>query len=224
MEKERGYLMVNNIKWTAIDCREIESHNYRLDASAYNVDARNAEYIVSISPWKKLPLIGNGGFVEHAHYGGRLKRKYIDKYNIDAIGFLGSSEMLQVNPLPEKFLSRNFPHISDLKVTKNTVLLSRSGTIGNLALVNKTLESFLISEHAIRLERASFPGYIYAFLKSDTGQLLIKSKVYGAVVDQIEPEQIAEIMVPDPSADIKKIINNKIIESYDLRDRSNDLI
>lgn len=117
--------------------------------------------------------------------------------------------MLQVNPLPEKFLSRNFPHISDLKVTKNTVLLSRSGTIGNLALVNKTLESFLISEHAIRLERASFPGYIYAFLKSDTGQLLIKSKVYGAVVDQIEPEQIAEIMVPDPSADIKKIINNK---------------
>ena len=81
--------MVNNIKWTAIDCREIESHNYRLDASAYNVDARNAEYIVSISPWKKLPLIGNGGFVEHAHYGGRLKRKYIDKYNIDSIGFLG---------------------------------------------------------------------------------------------------------------------------------------
>ena len=54
--------------------------------------------------------------------------------------------------------------VSELHVKRGTVLISRSGTIGNMSFVNETLEKFLISEHTMRLECNNFPGYVYAFL------------------------------------------------------------
>src|SRR5574337_299152 len=187
MEKKRGTFMVTGLKWTTVTSAEVEQAEFRLEASVFNIEAKKALNDIANCPFPKKNLIGEEGFVKHSHYGGRAKRNYISKYSPDAIGFLGSSEMLQTKPAPEKFLSKN-GDVEQFRVKKNTVLISRSGTIGNLTFVNETLSKFLISEHSIRLEDIDSPGYVYSFLKTKSGQLLIASKIYGAVVDQIEPE------------------------------------
>lgn len=170
-----------------------------------------------------VDLIGPNSPVKKAHYGGRLKRNYVEKNEETTVGFIGSSEMLDVSPQPVKFMIDD-DRVSELHVKRGTVLISRSGTIGNMSFVNETLEKFLISEHAMRLECNNFPGYVYAYLKTKTGQALIRSNIYGSVIQQIEPEHLASIPIPNAPNEIKAKIDSMIVESYALRDESNHLI
>jgi len=212
----------NKIKFCAVNLSEIQKNNLRLEASVFDLDALNARKIILNGNFPAVNLIGVHCPVEFAHYGDRLKRNYVKK-NKNSIGFIGSSEMLDCYPRPVKFM-QNTSAVDNLRVNEGTVLISRSGTIGNLAFVNKTLSKFLVSEHAIRLECKNFSGYVYTFLKSRIGQILIQSNIYGAVIEQIEPEHLEKILIPDAPENLKQKIHEKILKSYALRDESNDLI
>lgn len=173
--------------------------------------------------YPSVDLIGVNSPVQKAHYGGRLKRNYVKKNSKNSVGFIGSSEMLDISPKPIKFMVDD-ERVSDLHVKKGTVLISRSGTIGNISYVNETLEKYLISEHAMRLECNSYPGYVYAYLKTKTGQALIRSNIYGSVIQQIEPEHLTSIPIPDAPNEVKSKIDSLVSKSYALRDESNALI
>lgn len=131
--------------------------------------------------------------------------------------------MLDIYPRPVKFMVDG-EKVHDLHVKEGTVLLSRSGTIGNVTFVNKTLSKFLVSEHAIRLECKDNSGYVYTFLKTKIGKKLVCSNIYGAVIQQIEPVHLTMVPVPDAPKEIKERIHNLIVESFKLRDESNELI
>lgn len=211
------------IKWCSISLSEVIEKGKRLEASVYDVEAKQAYMRVKNGRFPSVDLIGEHSPVQKAHYGGRLKRNYIDKNCENAVGFIGSSEMLDISPQPIKFMIDD-ERVSDLHVKKGTVLISRSGTIGNTSFVNETLEKFLISEHAMRLECNSYPGYVYAYLKTKTGQALIRSNIYGSVIQQIEPEHLATIPIPVAPKEMKSKVDNLIVQSYTLRDESNALI
>lgn len=211
------------IKWCSVALSDVIDRGKRLEASVFDVEAKQAFNIIKNSKYPKVNLISPDGFVEKAHYGGRLKRNYIKPNSINSIGFIGSSEMLDIYPNPVKFML-NDKKVEDLKVKENTVLISRSGTIGNVTLVNKTLSELLVSEHAIRLECFDYAGYVYTYLKTEIGKKLVCSNIYGAVIQQIEPEHLASVPIPNPPEEIKKKIHDLIIRSYELRDESNVLL
>lgn len=214
----------DELRWSTVSLSEIITSDLRLEASVFDIEDKYARETLKNCKWEIVELGGENGFMNEAFYPGRFKRNYINKNQENAIGFLGSSEMLNVRPNPIKFLSSTHDNIQHLKVEEDYILLSRSGTIGNLTYVSKTLEEYLISEHAIRIVCREYPGYVYAFLKTKIGQILIKSNIYGAVVDQIEPEHLQEIPIPNPDIEIKKKIHELIKYSFYLRDRSNELI
>ena len=211
------------IKWCSVTLSEVVEKGKRLEASVYDVEAKQAYVRVKNGIYPSVNLIGANSPVQKAHYGGRLKRNYVEKNSENAIGFIGSSEMLDVSPQPIKFMVDD-ERVSNLHVKKGTVLISRSGTIGNMSFVNETLEKFLISEHAMRLECNSYSGYVYAYLKTKTGQALIRSNIYGSVIQQIEPEHLASIPIPDASKELKSKVDSLIVQSYTLRDDSNAML
>lgn len=222
--EEINPLAPDPLKYTSVALSEVFSNNTRLEASAFNLEAKTAKYKVEQSRYGYVHLWGKDGLVKDAYYGNRAKRDYVSKNTYGAIGFIGSSEMLYVNPKPYKFLSPNIKKIDGFKAPIGSVLISRSGTIGNVSFVNKTLSKLLISEHAIRIIPTDFGGYIYAFLKTNTGKTLVKANTFGAVVDEIEPEHLKNIIIPNAPELIKRKIHNLVVESYDLRDQSNELM
>ncbi len=211
------------LKWCSVSLSDVVNRGKRLEASVFDVEAKQALLAVSKCKYPTSKLISKEGPVIKAHYGARLKRRYVLKSTPGSIGFIGSSEMLDIYPQPIKFMVSD-ETTNALKVKNGTVLISRSGTIGNITFVNKTLEKMFVSEHAMRLECGETPGYVYTYLKSRTGKAIVCSNIYGAVVQQIEPEHLATVPIPDAPDDIKKRINDLIVKSYDLRDESNDLI
>lgn len=211
------------VKWCSVSLSDVVSRGKRLEASVFDVEAKQAYSLLTHGKYPAVNLVGNDGPVESAYYGGRLKRRYVDKREIGAIGFLGSSEMLDCKPEPIKYMIDD-DSVDDMRVKKGLVLISRSGTIGNVTYVGETLSHFLISEHAIRLVCKSHPGFVYAFLKSKVGKLVVCSTQYGAVIQEIEPEHLATVPIPNAPSEIKDKINDLIIRSFTLRDESNELI
>lgn len=211
------------VKWCGVSLSEVIEKGKRLEASVYDVESKQAYTRVKNGIYPAVDLIGLDSPVKKAHYGGRLKRNYVEKNSENSVGFIGSSEMLDISPQPIKFMVDD-ERVSNLHVKRGTVLISRSGTIGNMSYVNKTLEKFLISEHAMRLECNSYPGYVYAYLKTKTGQALIRSNIYGSVIQQIEPEHLASVPIPDAPNMLKSRIDELVSKSYSLRDESNALI
>lgn len=208
------------LKWTSVPVQEVIDSGFRLKAGVYGIEARQIRKDLEQGKWGIVHL---GAFIKEAFYGGRSKRVYIDKNNENAIGFLGSSEMLSVQPKPVKFLLKG-DGTDKFAVKKGQILLSRSGTIGNVNYVNSTLENYFVSEHAIRITCKEYPGYIYTFLKSKDGRVLVKSNIFGAVISQLEPEHLNAIPIPNPSTTLKQEIHNLIEESFNLRDESNELL
>ena len=205
------------IKFCAVKLSDVQARGGRLEASFFDADALNARQAVIKNS------VSLGEMISAAYYGGRLKRQYVSKKNNRAIGFIGSSEMLDCYPKPVKFMIDS-DSVDDLRVSKGTVLISRSGTVGNVTFVNETLSKLLVSEHAIRLICKDYSGYVYVYLKSRIGQLLIQSNIYGAVIQEIEPEHLEKIPVPDAPEDLKRKIHELIVRSYELRDESNALL
>jgi type I restriction enzyme, S subunit len=217
--------MVNKLKWTSVSKKEVENAKFRLEASVFNIDAKVAKKIIESSKFPKVKLWSDQGLIKNAFYPGRFKRIYVKKGN--GYPMILPSQMLDINPTATKFISeKTYNSIGSLNLTKDQLLLTRSGTIGNCTLVSKTLENKVMSDDVIRITfKENFDiGFVYAFLKTKIGQIILTTNNYGSVIQHIEPEHLEEITIPKPDVEIRNSIHQKIIKSFELRDQSNDLI
>ncbi len=217
VNSDNTILAPSPLRWCSISTEEVRNNAYRLDASAYDLEAMEALSRVYHSPYGWVYLWGENGLVEEAYHGPRAKRNYLPT----GIPFIGSSEMLEVKPNPTKFVDKSF--LDYYGVKRGQVLLSCSGTIGRTSFVNRTLEGYCVSQHALKIT-TNYAGYVYAYLSTEVGRSIVKSFTYGAVIDEIEPEHLKNLPIPNAPEEIKRSIHDAVIASYDLRDQSNDLI
>lgn len=214
----------DDINWSSVSLSDILTRDKRLEASTFNIDRDHALQLLNNSKYEAITLgTDNIGFND-CYYGPRAKRNYLSDIDSTSIGFLGSSEMLDIYPKPIKYVSPDNPMVKQLSLSEEIILISRSGTIGNVTFVNKSLAKYLVSEHAIRLVIDKFPGYIYAYLKTDIAQNLLHAEKFGSVILEIEPEALKNMPIPNPPDIIKKKIDDLILQSYAKRDESNKLI
>lgn len=174
----------------------------------------------------KLPvrsLGGKSGLVSVVH-PPRQKQQFVD---LNGIPFFQPSQICDIDPIPAKLLSKASIPVH-LKVSKNQILLTRSGTIGDASLVGETLDKCVFSDDLLRLNTTDSspvgPGYIYAFLRTKRGKQAVVSHSYGAVIKHIEPEHLASVEVPIAEPSIAAPINEAILKSFGLRDESNVLM
>lgn len=218
------------IKWCSVSLLDVVSRGKRLEASVFDVEAKRAWDIVLGNKYGSVPLYGKDGLIELAYYPGWMQRSRLKRIWCDRLygeGFYLPSQMMDVYPSPEKFISRLADcDMNELRLKKNTLLLTRSGTIGNISYVSKTLEGRVFSDDVIRItfKEKHDLGYVYTFLKSKVGNLILKTNGYGSVITHIEPGHLAEIRVPDAPVTLREKINNRIARSFELRDESNELI
>lgn len=214
----------DDINWSTVSLSDILTRDKRLEASTFNIDRDHALQLLNNSKYEVINLgTDNIGFND-CYYGPRSKRNYLSYIDSTSIGFLGSSEMLDIYPKPIKYVSPDNPMVKQLSLSEEIILISRSGTIGNVTFVNKSLAKYLVSEHAIRLVIDKFPGYVYAYLKTDIAQNLLHAEKFGSVILEIEPEALKNMPIPNPPDMIKKKVHNLVIQSYSNRDESNKLI
>lgn len=232
-------LLFNNLKLPPIECLQpdyyekrtevktysvkLEHLNNRFDGSFHNpIVACIIDYFLDNAE-KVIPL---GRLSTEITMPGIFKRIYVTEEN--GVPFLGTNDILELNPRVEKFLSKTGHKKlieKELSVKENTILITDRGTIGNVVLVPEYYEqeSWTVSQNSIRIVPNSIDiaGYLYIFLNSDYGKALSKRETYGAVIDMIDPSNAGQIPIPMlKDKTVMKAINDLALKASKLRTKA----
>ena len=225
IETPDSVIMETPLKWSSVPISEVVSRGRRLEASVYDVEAKQARSTILKGKYGTVMLGGTHGLILKAYYPGRFKRIYCEKALGEA--FYLPSQMTDINPRAEKFISSLTKcDMAELRLKPNSLLLTRSGTIGSVSYVSRTLQGDVFSDDVIRVSFKELEdlGFVYTFLKSRVGNKILTTNGYGSVITHLEPEHLADVPIPNAPKEIKARIHNLIVRSYALRDESNDLI
>ncbi len=209
---------------TSVRLSDVLFSKGRLEASAYSVKTRVAIDELRDAGLNLVPLT-DPRLCTNAHNAFRFKRIYVNAER--GVPFLSSSDIINLRFKPRHFLSRKLTKkINELRVNEWDILISRSGTIGNVALASAAIEGHAVSEDVIRVAATSpeVAGYIAAFLRSEYGRLQMTQSTYGSVVTHIEPEHLENILIPDLPFPVQTEIGKLMLTAVEQRDEANRLI
>ncbi len=212
------------MRTAVIQNRTILTIGVRLDSKFHLSDGISSKNTILNAPY----LIKTVGDVSsNIFYGNRAKRIYV-KDSKRGIPFISSSEMLKSDLCGVKNISKKYTQsLSGILLKKNWILISRSGTIGNTVFTNDQFENKAGSEHIIRVvpnNNEVYSGFLYSYLSSNIGYTLLTQGTFGAVIQHIEPEHVANIPIPLLPESKQQEIHNLIVESANLRVEANRLL
>lgn len=196
------------------------THDYRLDSHYYSIKYKDANDAIREQAVEYISL---KDLTSNIFMGNRFTRNFVNSNN--GIQFIGTRNTLQIRPSELKYLSKTeTQNISELILNKNWILLARSGslggTFGRVSFVWNNFEGYCGSEHIIRVcpnDNKIDSAYLYAFLSCQYGYLLITQLRHGALIDEIDPDDLSEIPIPIPSKTQQKEIGDLVRQAYNLR-------
>ena len=224
--EERRQQFIESGWWSLIPIATVPAHwlyqgEKRFDGGYYTAEVNAAFRAVNDSGFE-VQLLEK--LTQPLWYPGRFKRVYAKKQE-SGMPFLTASEMLQFRPNSRNFLSNNTNEVEICGVQKGWILATRSGTVGRCVLVGERLTKFAITDDAIRVQATKVPiGYLYAYLSSWVGQVLISKDQYGSAIKHLEPHHLAGVPVPLLPGEIQAEIHAEIMRAYTLRDEANALL
>lgn len=200
----------------------IQTGALRLEAGFYGSQGYRAVQAMEHSGFEIRKLEDSA----QATWPGVFSRRYVES-SLHGLPFFSSSEMLAARLEPNRYISKALtPNLEQLKVSAGTLLVSRSGTIGNVALCTEELDGAVVSEDAIRVvprdpvER----GYLCVFLLSELGKFLLHRSKSGSVIEHIYPADIDQLPLPQLPKRLRERINQDIEEASRLRVDANRLL
>ncbi|MGZ8159762.1 MAG: restriction endonuclease subunit S [Methylobacter sp.] len=204
---------------------EVAGAGLRLEASAYALEARHALAELRACRHAVKPLLGSEGLCQDAHNAFRFARIYVGPDN--GVPFLSSSDIIGLRPERGRYLSKKHTkRLEDLKIKPWDVLVSCSGTIGNVGLASPRMAEWALSQHAIRITApdSDTAGYVAAFLRSNWGRAQLTGVTYGSVVQHIEPHHLKQVWIPNLPAIRRIEIGRAFVEAAKKRDEANVLL
>ncbi|MES3021651.1 MAG: restriction endonuclease subunit S [Pseudomonadota bacterium] len=174
----------------------------RLDCNPYMSGAQEArDALRRLSVRKDALLTVTSGYSGGIYNGPVFARVWVDRPEY-GVPFLGSSNISNADLTTLPLLKKSYAQskkLAHLELNEGTTLITCSGTIGRMAYVRADMAGIWSSQHVMKVvpDPDKIPaGYLYAFLSSRYGVPLVVSGTYGAIIQHIEPEHIAELPVP----------------------------
>lgn len=182
------------MKCSAVASRLIRKWQ-RIDAGFYLAPSIQIRSLLKERSVKSLPL---GSIASSIMMPGRLKHVEASE-NETPVPYLHAYSVFEFLPRTVQMLSsRRTKHIEDYLVEAGTILQTRSGrNLGPLAIADEHLANFALSDHLIRIFIQNEPerNYAFAFLRSGSGQTLLKSTQNGSVISHLTVDGLAQMPI-----------------------------
>lgn len=168
----------------------------------------------------EVTAIGDSRISKEVLLPPRFARVYVEEGYGSVL--LGGKQIYELDPSGKKYIS-NSKHkdiLNVLQVRQNTILITRSGTIGKVVLVPRHWDKWVPSDDIIRIVPMddSVAGYIFVFLQSEYGQVLIDRFTYGSVISHIDDNHVSRIPFPLlKNEDVQRQINDLALEANEKR-------
>lgn len=177
--KDKAHLASRSV---GVRLTEVMGVGIRLETSSYALEARQGVAELQACPHPLKAVLGKDGVCQEAHNAFRFARIFVKPEN--GVPFLSSSDIIGLRPERGRYLSRKHTkRLNDLRIKPWDVLVSCSGTIGNVSLASPRMGEWALSQDAIRIAAPDqdTAGYIAAFLRSPWGRHQVAGVTYGSV-------------------------------------------
>lgn len=201
----------------------LEQSGRRLDCNPYMSGALEAkEKLCRLNVRKEALHTLTFGYGGGIYNGPVFSRIWVDDPK-HGVPFLSGSDVLAADLSSLPLLKRTYAmssKLAHLELQKGMTLITCSGTIGRMSYVRADMAGLWSTQHVMKVvpdPARIAPGYVYAFLASRYGVPMVSSGTYGAIIQHIEPEHIADIGIPRFGSNFESDINQLIQEASNLR-------
>jgi hypothetical protein len=212
------------MKIETVNALSLSKHG-RLDSKYFLSAGLRAAERISLAKSRGLhcvPLGGNDGLAK-IWQPIRFKRAYASPNEI-SVPYLRPYDVFEYLPMAADILSvsRN-KKIDSYRLRRGMILQSCSGrNLGSAIFVDNYLANFVVGDDMIRIEIDNdyLRNYVLAYLKSPTGQQLLKQGMTGSVIDHISKDHIGKLDIPLFEPKLQKTIADLIERSVTLREEA----
>ena len=195
----------------------------RLDAEYYH-PKYDALFSI-LSKYKTMPLGGSRGLVTIMKSIEPGSEAYLE----EGVPFIRVSDVDKYEiSTPPIMLSKDIvPNIEDLYPKKDTILLSKDGSIGIAYKLEKDMEavtSGALLHLTVRDSSVVLPDYLTLVLNSPIVQLQAERDCNGAIIQHWKPSDIEKVLIPIIDMSVQQEIASKAQESFRLREESKHLL
>lgn len=195
----------------------------RLDAEYYN--PKYDELFETISKFQTMSLGGTQGLVSIKKSIEPGSEAYLE----EGIPFIRVSDVdkYEISTPPIMISKDLVPNIKDLYPKKDTILLSKDGSIGIAYKLEKDMEAITsgaLLHLTVKNSNVVLPDYLTLVLNSPIVQLQAERDCNGAVIQHWKPSDIEKVLIPVLDMTKQKEISDKVQESFQLREESKHLL
>ena len=200
--------------------KHIASMSYRLDPSLHLSDGLQVRGELAKFPYG---LITISDVSEKIFYGNIFSRIFV-KDRAHGKTYLAASDTVLANIETGKYLSnKQSNQLKHLWLQKDWILVTCSGTLGNVTYTNNTFEDKIATHDLIRIvpnDKHILKGVVYAFLAGRYGYYQITQSQFGGVVKHINDKEVGKILIPNFPESFQQEVDDLIQESARLREEA----
>lgn len=194
--------------------------NRRFEAESYIASGYGIRLAMEAraAGWKKI------GQVAEPWTPPRIKSVLVDEEF--GVPYLNTSQVFSVRANPRKWLSAEKTKSFTERLSEpGTILILASASPGRTTVTLNAHKRAIISHHFIRLtiKDESLKGWIYAYLSSQQGRAISTASQYGAIIQHIEPKQLADLPIPIVQPKIAARFQRKFEKIQKLRNEADEL-
>lgn len=152
-----------------------------------------------------------------------------EAYQDEGIPFVRVSDVNQYGIVEPtiKLASTIVPDIENLYPRKNTILLSKDGSVGIAYKVQEDMQavtSGALLHLTVKDTNQILPDYLTLVLNSQVVQLQAERDCNGAILQHWKPSDIEKVLIPILDMDKQKEISDKVQKSFHLRKEAKRLL
>ena len=193
---------------------------FRIDPSFHLSEALQIQSDLRNSPY---PLCTVADVSEKIFIGNIFSRNFVSKPD-HGVPYLAASDTVLSNIDTGRFLSKNqAKQLSYLILKKDWILVTCSGTLGNVTYTNAVFENHIATHDLIRIipsNQLIRSGVLYAFLASKYGYYQLTQSKFGGVVKHINSNQAGSVCVPVFSSSFQEEVHQLVINAATLREEA----
>lgn len=212
------------MKTGVINIKEAFHSGYRIDPSLHLSEGVKVRSELAHLPYA-LTTVANCS--SSIFLGNIFSRCFVSKPEF-GVTYLAASDTVLANIETGRYLSKKQAStLNYLMLDKDWILVTCSGTLGNVTYTNKTFCNKIATHDLIRIIPDDIKykkGCLYAFLSSKFGYYQITQSQFGGVVKHINDKQAGAILVPRFPEDFQKEVDDLIQESARLREEATDAL
>ena len=208
------------MKTSTVNKNDIFGASLRFDPSFHLSEGVKVRSQLHKSPYG-LSIVGDSA--SDVFYGNIFSRVFVKKPD-HGVPYLAASETVLSDINTGRYLSKKQANqLSYLMLKKDWILVTCSGTLGNVTYTNKIFENHIATHDLIRIipnDRKVNKGTLYAFLSGKYGYYQITQSQFGGVVKHTNESHMRSIIVPNFPESFQKEVDDLIQQSATLREQA----